>query len=199
MDQTPPRMTLPNLMTLARLVSIPVFVMVFYLPFKWSDLCASAIFLLAGLTDMLDGYLARRLGQTSRFGAFLDPVADKLIVAAALVMLVQIHATIWMAVPAIVIISREITVSALREWMAEIGQRSRVAVSWIGKVKTVTQIVAIAGLLAQKPALAHTPGPALPSLAWMSYVLLYIATGLTLWSMVAYLRAAWPELWPPRR
>jgi CDP-diacylglycerol--glycerol-3-phosphate 3-phosphatidyltransferase/cardiolipin synthase len=152
------------------------------------------VFLGAGLTDMLDGYLARRLGQTSRFGAFLDPVVDKLMVAAALVMLVQVHATAWLVVPAIVIVSREITVSALREWMAELGQRARVAVSQVGKVKTVAQIAAITGLLAQKPEIIEGELMFTPFIA-VSYALLYLATALTLWSMVAYLRVAWDGLW----
>lgn len=196
MDAEPPRMTLPNIMTLARLVAIPVFLVVFYLPFTWSDICAAAIFLAAGVTDLLDGYLARRLGQTSRFGAFLDPVADKLFVAAALIMLVQVHDTIWLVVPAIVIVSREIAVSALREWMAQIGQRARVSVSMVGKVKTVAQIAAITGLLAQKPLVTKAGELVMSPLAWLSYGLLYAAMALTLWSMFAYLRAAWPELWP---
>lgn len=188
------RMNVPNLITLARLVAIPAMVVVFYLPFGWSDLCAAGVFLLAGLTDMLDGYLARRLGQTSRFGAFLDPVVDKLMVAAALVMLVQVHATAWLVVPAIVIVSREITVSALREWMAELGQRASVAVSQVGKIKTVAQIAAITGLLAQKPEIIDGELMFTPFIA-MSYALLYLATGLTLWSMFAYLRAAWSGFW----
>ena len=199
MSDTAARLTLPNLITLARLVLIPVFVAVFYLPYRWAPLAAAAIFLLAGLTDMLDGYLARRLNQTSRFGAFLDPVADKLMVAAALVLLVQAHATIWLAVPALVIISREITVSALREWKAEIGQRARVAVSSIGKIKTVLQISAITGLLASRP-LQDAQGDLLMTpFHWLTYSLLYAATFLTLWSMFSYLRAAWPELWPSRQ
>lgn len=196
MSTASPALNLPNMMTLARLASIPLFVVVFFLPFGWADVCAAAIFLLAGITDALDGYLARRLDQTSRFGAFLDPVADKLIVATALVMLVQEHGNLWMAVPAIVIISREITVSALREWMAEIGARAKVAVSNIGKIKTVTQITAITGLLAGKPVIEMDGSLTLSPLLWVSYVLLYVATALTLWSMVSYLRAAWPELWP---
>lgn len=196
MSAETPRMTLPNIMTLARLGAIPLFLVVFYLPFTWSDLCAAAIFLAAGITDMLDGYLARRMGQTSRFGAFLDPVADKLVVAAALIMLVQVHDTVWLVVPAIVIVSREIAVSALREWMAEIGQRARVAVGGIGKIKTVAQIAAITGLLAHKPALTKAGELVMSPLAWLSYGLLYLAMALTLWSMVAYLKAAWPELWP---
>ena len=188
------RMNVPNLITLARLAAIPGMVVVFYLPFGWSDLCAAAVFLGAGLTDMLDGYLARRLGQTSRFGAFLDPVVDKLMVAAALVMLVQVHATAWLVVPAIVIVSREITVSALREWMAELGQRARVAVSQVGKIKTVAQIAAITGLLAQKPEIIDGELMFTPFIA-VSYALLYLATALTLWSMFAYLQAAWAGLW----
>ncbi|WP_367279949.1 CDP-diacylglycerol--glycerol-3-phosphate 3-phosphatidyltransferase, partial [uncultured Alcanivorax sp.] len=151
MQKTSPILNLPNILTMIRVLAIPVLVLVFYLPFKWSDMCAAALFLAAGVTDWLDGYLARRLNQTSPLGAFLDPVADKLIVGVALVMLVQIHATAWLAVPAMVIVSREIAVSALREWMAELGQRGRVAVSQLGKIKTVTQMTAITLLLAQKP------------------------------------------------
>ena len=123
MQKVHPILNLPNILTLIRVLAIPVLVLVFYLPFHWSDVCAALLFLAAGITDWLDGYLARKLNQTSPFGAFLDPVADKLIVAVALVMLVQVHATAWLAVPAMVIVSREITVSALREWMAELGQR----------------------------------------------------------------------------
>ena len=199
MSNASPALTVPNMITLARLVCIPLFVVVFFLPFRWADVAGAAIFLVAGVTDALDGYLARRLQQTSRFGAFLDPVADKLIVATALVMLVQEHATLWMSVPAIVIISREITVSALREWMAEIGARAKVAVSSLGKIKTVTQITAITGVLAGKPAVAPDGSLSLTPFLWFSYVLLYVATILTLWSMISYLRAAWPEFWPRRR
>lgn len=186
-------------MTLARLLSVPVFVAVFYLPYKWAGLASAIIFLVAGITDALDGYLARRLGQTSRFGAFLDPVADKLIVAAALVMLVQQHSNIWLTLASIVIISREITVSALREWMAEIGARSRVAVSGIGKIKTIMQIAAITGLLAKSPVITDTGDVLMTPFLWLTYGSLYVATILTLWSMLVYLRAAWPELWPVRR
>ena len=194
MQQKNPVLNLPNILTLIRVVAIPVLVLVFYLPFKWSDLCAALLFLAAGITDWLDGYLARKLNQTSPFGAFLDPVADKLIVAVALVMLVQVHATAWLAVPAMVIVSREITVSALREWMAEIGKRSRVAVSQLGKIKTVTQMTAITLLLAQKPGFDLAGDIVMTPWLWLSYGLLYLATALTLWSMLAYLRAAAPEL-----
>ena len=198
-----PRLTLPNLMTMARLALIPVFILAFYLPVDWSGWLAMVIFVIAGITDIIDGWLARRWQQTSRFGAFLDPVADKLIVAAALVLLVQTHATAWMAIPAVVIISREIAVSALREWMAEIGARASVAVSWVGKVKTVLQIVAIAVLLVQTPGKPRAEDIALMpwQMSWPllgSYVLLYAATVLTLWSMLSYLRAAWPRLWHGR-
>lgn len=195
-NHAPPALNLPTLMTLSRLVSIPVLVAVFYLPTSWSGWLAAGIFVVAGITDWLDGYLARRMKLTSRFGAFLDPVADKLMVAAALVLLVQNHATAWMAIPALVIISREIAVSALREWMAEIGQRARVAVSWVGKVKTVVQIIAITALLVQTPGKTKAGDLLMTWDLWVSYSLLYLATALTLLSMASYLRAAWPELWP---
>ena len=194
MQKTSPILNLPNILTMIRVLAIPVLVLVFYLPFKWSDMCAAALFLAAGVTDWLVGYLARRLNQTSPLGAFLDPVADKLIVGVALVMLVQVHATAWLAVPAMVIVSREIAVSALREWMAELGQRGRVAVSQLGKIKTVTQMTAITLLLAQKPAFDALGDIVMTPWLWLSYGLLYLATALTLWSMGSYLRAAAPEL-----
>ncbi len=192
-----PILNLPNILTLIRVAAIPVLVVVFYLPFHWSDSFAALLFLAAGFTDWLDGYLARRLNQTSPFGAFMDPVADKLIVAVALVMLVQVHASIWVTVPAMVIISREITVSALREWMAELGLRSRVAVNFIGKVKTATQMLAIALLLATKPPLHGEV--AMSAALWLAYVCLYVATALTLWSMFRYLRAAAPQFTARRK
>ena len=136
-----------------------------------------------GFTDWFDGYLARALNQTSAFGRFLDPVADKLMVAAALVVLVQSQPTIWIVIPAIVIISREIAISALREWMAELGKRANVAVSQIGKWKTTAQMTSITVLLVQHPLLNY-----------LGYVLLYIAVVLTIWSMLIYLKAAWPDL-----
>lgn len=144
------------------------------------------LFILAAITDWLDGYLARKLNITSAFGRFLDPVADKLMVAAALVVLVQWHANIIMAVCAIVIISREIAVSALREWMAELGARTSVAVSYVGKLKTAFQMIAISVLLLNWQ-----------SLDVIGYVLMMIAVLLTLWSMMIYLRAAWPYLKQP--
>ncbi len=180
-------MNIPNLLTLLRIFLIPVFIIAFYLPLSWVNVLTTAVFALAAATDWLDGYLARKWQQTSAFGAFLDPVADKLIVAFALVLLVQSDPTPWMAIPAAVIIGREITVSALREWMAELGQRTQVAVSYVGKVKTTSQMVALLMLLYREPLLG------LP-IYEMGYILLYIAALLTLWSMTVYLKAALPSL-----
>jgi CDP-diacylglycerol--glycerol-3-phosphate 3-phosphatidyltransferase/cardiolipin synthase len=180
-------MNLPNSLTFLRISLIPIFVGVFYLPFAWSHLACATLFALAAVTDWLDGYLARRLGQTSAFGAFLDPVADKLMVAVALVLLVQRDPRPWLAVPAAIIIGREIAISALREWMAEIGKRTRVAVGYVGKVKTTAQMVAILTMLYREPI-----GP-LPTYR-VGFMLLYVAAVLTLWSMVVYLRSAWPLL-----
>lgn len=194
MSQGHPILTIPNMITLGRLLLVPVFVLVFFLPYKWGALVAAAIFLVAALSDFIDGYLARRLQQTSRFGAFIDPVADKLIVGAALVALVYLHHSVWIALPAIVIISREISVSALREWMAEIGQRSKVAVGGLGKLKTVFQMTAIFLLLLEKPRYLANGGFDGSWLVWAGYISLYAATVLTLWSMFLYLKAAWPEL-----
>ena len=179
--------TAPNILTLVRIILIPVLVLVFYLPGEWSYQISAAIFGAAALTDWLDGYLARRLRQVSVFGAFLDPVADKLMVAVALVLLVQDNPSPLFTIPAVIIIGREIAISALREWMSEIGERTKVAVSVIGKVKTITQMVAILLLLYKVPL-----GP-LPTHD-VGLVLLYVAAILTLWSMFVYLRAAWPIL-----
>lgn len=178
---------LPNILTLLRIALIPIFIAIFYLPWEWRYVVSASIFGVAAATDWLDGYLARKLNQFTPFGAFLDPVADKLIVAAALVLLLQAHATVIFALPALVIISREIVISALREWMAELGKRTSVAVSYIGKVKTALQMIAITVLLAVDPI-------AYPVWDLVGIVLLYIAAILTLWSMVVYLKAAWPEL-----
>lgn len=166
---------------------IPVLVAVFYLPFKNHLLVAAAIFGFAAITDWVDGYLARKLGQMTAFGAFLDPVADKLMVAIALVLLVERHDTIWFTLPACVIIGREIVISALREWMAELGERTSVAVSYIGKVKTTFQMIAIFCLLA----IDLDPATDENWLLVLSYLMLYAAAILTLWSMFIYLRAAW--------
>ena len=182
---------IPNILTLLRIALIPVFVLFFYLPLESAPLITTAIFALAAVTDWFDGYLARRWQQTSAFGAFLDPVADKLMVAAALILIVDTNPTpypgIWLAAPALVIVGREITISALREWMAELGASATVAVSMLGKIKTTAQMGALILLLYQAPL-----GP-LPTLQ-IGVVLLYVAAVLTLWSMVIYLRAAWPIL-----
>ena len=177
---------IPTLLTLFRVILIPFFVLAFYLPFTWAPFACALIFFVAAVTDWFDGYLARSLNQTSAFGRFLDPVADKLMVAAALIVLVQWQPTISMAFAAIVIISREITVSALREWMAELGARTSVAVSTVGKYKTAFQMIAISVFL-----LNWQP------LEMLAYLLLYTAVILTLWSMFIYLKAAWPYLKQP--
>lgn len=186
-------LNIPTMLTLSRIALIPLFVGVFYMEAWWANPLAAAIFLVAGLTDYLDGYLARRLNQTTRFGAFLDPVADKLMVAAALVLLVEYHATPWLVLPATVIILREITISALREWMAEIGKRAAVSVSTIGKVKTVVQMTAMTLLLGYTPDFIDGRVGFTPWLLF-NYLLLYLAMGLTVWSMLIYLKAAWPHL-----
>ena len=180
-------MNIPNTLTLLRIASIPIFVLVFYLPYKGMHIVAAAVFGLAALTDLLDGYLARKLGQTSRFGAFLDPVADKLMVAVVLVLLVQADPDVWLALPAAIIIGREIAISALREWMAELGQRTQVAVAAVGKVKTVVQMIALFLMLYRESV------GVFPTYI-VGFTLLYVAAGLTFWSMLVYLKAAWPIL-----
>jgi len=177
----------PNLLTLLRIALIPVFVAVFYLHFTWARPLSALIFALAGITDWLDGWLARRWDQTSPFGEFLDPVADKLMVTVALVLLLQADARVTLAIPVIIIIGREITISALREWMSALGARKRVAVSWLGKAKTAAQMLAIVLLLYRHGI------KAIPIYA-IGMALLLIAAALTLWSMCLYLIAAWPEL-----
>ncbi len=180
-------MNTPTLFTVARMVLIPVFILVYIIPGAWSYPASAILFAIAALTDWFDGYLARRLNQTTRFGAFLDPVADKLIVVAALVLLIGAHGNLLLSLAGLVIIGREIVVSALREWMAEMNRRGIIAVSWLGKVKTTVQIIATIVLLAFPPDLSRP-------MVWIGYVLIYAAAGLTLWSMILYLRAAWPAL-----
>ena len=181
------KLTVPTMLTLLRIMLIPVLVLVFYLPYKWTNFAAAFIFAFASVTDWLDGWIARRYNQFSAFGAFLDPVADKLMVAIALLITVQKHPTVWMALWAAVIIGREIAVSALREWMAELGQRAKVKVAAIGKIKTIVQMVALVCLLYQEPLLGI-------NVFVMGEWLLAAAALLTLWSGFAYLRAAWPVL-----
>lgn len=194
---------LPNTLTWLRIFAIPLVIVLFYLPYGWADPAAGLLFGLAGITDSLDGYLARRLGQTSRLGAFLDPVADKLIVAVALVLIVSKDppALEWLrpeslrailVLTAIVIIGREIAISALREWMAEIGQRGKVKVSQVGKYKTILQIVGLSLMLFRWD-LPVLPGFALPVFE-IGLILTIIAAVLTLTSATSYLRAAWPDL-----
>ena len=181
------KITLPTWLTLLRIAIIPVLAVVFYLPFAWSNLAALGLFILAGVTDWLDGWLARRYNSESRFGAFLDPVADKLMVGVVLVLLTQQQPNMLMALASAVIIGREITVSALREWMSTVGEQGTVKVSMLGKVKTTFQMLAIGFLLYRDPFLN------IPVL-FIGEILLVAAAALTLWSMVLYLRAAWPSL-----
>jgi CDP-diacylglycerol--glycerol-3-phosphate 3-phosphatidyltransferase len=178
---------LPNTLTWLRILMIPGIVVLFYLPFWWAHPAAGVGFALAGITDSLDGYFARKLGLTSRLGAFLDPVADKLIVAAALVLIISRDPKWYLVIAAIVIIGREIAVSALREWMAEIGARGRIKVSVLGKYKTIMQIFGLSLLLFRQDLLT------IPIYA-LGLVLIAVAAVLTLWSMILYLRLAWPEL-----
>ena len=179
--------TIPNMLTGLRIVLIPAVVVLFYLPYDWSDMACGLMFALAGITDSFDGYLARKWGQTTRLGAFLDPVADKLIVAAALVLLVSRDPHWYVTLAAIVIIGREIAISALREWMAEIGARGKVAVSALGKFKTIAQVVGLSMMLFRQDLFG------LP-IYDIGLVLTLLSAVLTLWSMVTYLRAAWPDL-----
>jgi CDP-diacylglycerol--glycerol-3-phosphate 3-phosphatidyltransferase/cardiolipin synthase len=166
---------------------IPGVVILFYLPFWWAHPAAGIGFALAGITDSLDGYFARKLGLTSRLGAFLDPVADKLIVAAALVLIVSADPRWFVVIMATVIIGREIAVSALREWMAEIGARGRIKVSMLGKYKTIMQIFGLSMMLFRHDLLTVP-------IYRLGLVLTAVAAVLTLWSMISYLRLAWPEL-----
>ena len=178
---------LPNILTFSRILLIPLLILFFYLPYRWSLYLCALIFILAMLTDWLDGYLARRLQLQSAFGAFLDPVADKLIIATALILVVSREQDIVITLPALVIVGREITVSALREWMAELGKRSLVAVSFIAKLKTTAQAVAISALL------WHYPIYGL-NIHQIGVILLYFAAILTLVSMLDYLKIAWKSM-----
>jgi CDP-diacylglycerol--glycerol-3-phosphate 3-phosphatidyltransferase len=187
---------LPNLLTWARILAIPLLVGIFYLPLGLTDadrnLLSTVVFVTAAITDWVDGWLARRWNQTSAFGAFLDPVADKLMVCTALVALIELGRVD--PIVGLIIIGREITISALREWMASVGARASVAVNWMGKAKTIAQMVAIPFLLFSGPLF----GDLIDTLLWGT-VLVWIAAALTVVSMVYYLRAAWPELQKDRR
>ena len=180
-------LNLPNILSLLRIAMIPVLVGIFFLPNESAPLWATIVFVVAAVTDWLDGYIARKWNQTSPFGAFIDPVADKLIVASALLLVLYKTPTWYILIPVIIIVGREITVSALREWMAELGQRNAVKVSYVGKLKTTFQMISIACLIFSKPLLG------LPIFE-IGIALLYVAAGLTLSSMFSYLKAAWPML-----
>ena len=177
---------LPNTLTLGRIILIPVFILIYYLPWDFGHGAAAIIFAVASFTDWLDGYLARKLKQMSPFGAFLDPVADKLLVACSLLILVGEQNIHYITLPAIVIVGREIVISALREWMAELGRRASVAVTYIGKLKTALQMLAIFLLLAFRPGLK--------GVEIVGVTLLYLAAILTIWSMIAYFLIAWRQL-----
>jgi CDP-diacylglycerol--glycerol-3-phosphate 3-phosphatidyltransferase/cardiolipin synthase len=186
-----------NVLTIARIVMIPLVVLFFYLPYSWANDATAWLFILAAVTDSLDGYLARKLGQISALGAFLDPVADKLMVVTALILLVaydppvlefiKFDPHLLITLTAAVIVGREITISALREWMAELGARGKVAVSWIGKLKTIFQMTGLSMMLFRSDVWF------IPAFELGLYCLV-AAAALTLWSMILYLRAAWPEL-----
>jgi len=186
-DKPKSHFNLPNTLTWLRILMIPGVVVLYYLPFWWAHPAAGVGFALAGITDSLDGYFARKLGLTSRLGAFLDPVADKLIVAAALVLIVSGDSRWFVVIMAVVIIGREIAVSALREWMAEIGARGRIKVSQLAKYKTIMQITGLSMMLFHHKLLGI-------AIYKLGVVLTAIAAVLTLWSMILYLRLAWPEL-----
>jgi CDP-diacylglycerol--glycerol-3-phosphate 3-phosphatidyltransferase len=191
------RFPIANTLTFARILMIPLVAVVFYLPHPLAHPAAATVFILAAITDSLDGYLARKLQQTSALGAFLDPVADKLMVATALILLVSnepvflrpfhFNPHLLITITAAVVVGREITISALREWMAEMGARGKVAVSSLGKLKTIFQMTGLSMMLFEKDLLR------LPVFETGVFLLVGAAV-LTLWSMVAYLRAAWPEL-----
>ena len=185
--KAPMQITIPTALTLFRIALLPVMVVVFYAGFRGANIAAAAIFMAAALTDWLDGWVARRYDMGSAFGAFLDPVADKLMVAVTLFLLVQENPTPLLAVTSAVIVGREISISALREWMAEIGQRAKVGVATVGKVKTVMQIIAIVVLLYQHDLESLRP-------FYIGETLLVFAAVLTIWSGIQYVRAAWPIL-----
>ena len=179
------KLNLANILTLIRIAAIPIVVVCFYSPLDYARPIAALLFGLAAITDMIDGWVARRFGQVSRFGEFLDPVADKLMVAIVLVMLVQAQSSWFEDVIAMIIIGREITISALREWMATIGERANVQVSMSGKVKTTLQMFGIGFMVYENHLLGF-------DIYGIGFLLLVAAAGMTIWSMIAYLRAAWP-------
>ena len=180
-------LNIPTLLTLSRIALIPILAIFFYIPWEYSNIATTFIFIVAAITDWLDGYLARKMQVETQFGAFLDPVADKIMVAFVLVLLVQVEASIWMTLPAAIIIGREITISSLREWMAQLGQHATVKVSQIGKWKTTAQMIAIGCLLYSEEFVGI-------SMQLFGLVMLYIAAVLTLWSMMGYLKVAYTTM-----
>lgn len=186
-------LNLPNILTSIRVILIPLMVIMFYLPVYWASFAAAVVFWVASITDYWDGYLARKMNLTTPFGAFLDPVADKLIVVVSLMIIVERDQTLWVTLPALIIVAREIVISALREWMASMGKSDTVAVSIIGKAKTLLQMVAICGMLGIEPSASNA---LIASDGWYSAAVMFLvaAAGLTLWSMITYLMAAWPTL-----
>ncbi len=180
-------LTLPTIITLSRLFIIPLIILFFYVPFEQGRFYAGVLFLFGAATDWLDGFIARRFNMVSSFGAVLDTVADKLLVAVTLVILVEVYAQFWIVLPALIIIAREILISALREWMAVIGQQAQVKVSGWGKLKTFVQMIAIFWLMVM-------PHDASDLMISFAAIVLYVAMGLTVWSMIKYLQAAWPIL-----
>ncbi len=178
-------LTIPTLLTLFRIVLIPVFVVIAYLPVEWAYTAAAIVFAVASVTDWFDGYLARVMKQESAFGAFLDPVADKLMVVAAIVLIVEVTPSPLIAIPSIIILSREITVSALREWMAELGTRAAIKVTFVAKAKTTAQLFSLFLLI------YHADIYGLPTFE-IGIAFYYLAAILTLYSMTIYLKAAWP-------
>ncbi len=180
-------LTIPTILTLFRIVLVPVLVLVFYWQHPWSNILACAVFVLGALTDWLDGWIARRYNMYSAFGAFLDPVADKLAVTFALFLVTQRHPTVWMALLSAIIVGREITISALREWMAQMGAHGLVKVAALGKIKTIVQMIAISFVLFYEDLFGI---PVFKIGEW----LLAIAAALTLWSGFDYIRAAWPTM-----
>lgn len=180
-------MNAANMVTCLRVGLVPIVVLIYYAPLAWSNLIAAGLFSIAAFSDWLDGYLARRLNQSSAFGAFLDPVADKLLVVVALVLLAANYPWVWFVLPVAIIIAREVFVSALREWMAARNQRDLVAVGYMGKVKTTVQMIAVILML------ALTPGWPQPFF-WLGYTLIYVSAIFSLWSMISYLRKALPVM-----
>ena len=181
------RITLPTVITLFRVALIPLFAVVFYLPFSWANVAATSIFFVASVSDWVDGYLARIMKQESSFGAFLDPVADKLMVVVIIILLVEAHPSIYMVLPAVIIVAREISISALREWMAQLGSSTTLQVSFVGKAKTVAQMLALGFMIFSEPLMG------LPIFD-IGLLLFYWAAFLTILSMIIYLRSAWPVI-----